>query len=328
MKTVDKSYVKYRGGERPSNEAQVVAAHYELMGGMFAPAFYDGVALSKDPPQLVGLEKPNMVVARSLMPGLPISPQFPACETTVRATSLNGLPAVWVVSKNADPDRRILFIHGGGYSFGNIFIYQFLMAHLSRATGCAVFAVDYRKAPEFPYPAGLNDCRDAYSHVLGEGPVGVGEASAIFVMGDSAGGGLTLSLALKLREERLRVPECIVAISPATDLTQSASSLSPEEKSGGAGMFRGYFGNEPPENPFVSPLFGDLSGLPPIIIQVSDEEGLRDDSYRFADRAHQAGVNVRLEIWRHMVHVHQMMVPYLPEANEAIDSIAEFVGQF
>jgi monoterpene epsilon-lactone hydrolase len=323
-----KSYITYHGGESPSREAEVVAARYGLVGGIFAPAFYDAKAMAKDPPEVIALDRPDMQFARVVMPGLPVQPEFPDCRTVVKTGRLNDLPTVWVCAEGASETHRLLFLHGGGYSFGNIYIYQFLMAHISRVSGCSVFAIDYRKAPEHPFPSGLNDALEAYRHILMHGPSGRSETTHVRIAGDSAGGGLALSLALKIRDLGLTRPECLVALSPATDLTQSSESLSPQERAGGRGMFRGYYADASPEDPYVSPLFGDLTGFPSLLIQVSDTEGLRDDSFRFAERAHLAGVDVNLEIWRNMVHVHQLMVPFLPEAVDAVQSIGRFIKRY
>lgn len=202
------------------------------------------------------------------------------------------------------------------------------MAHLSQATECAVLGVDYRLAPEYPFPAGLEDNLSAYDYLFRNGIGGLEEADKIFIVGDSAGGNLALSVSLKLRDVGARMCDAVVAISPVTDLNLTAPSLTEMERAGGRQMYAAYAGLAGLDDPLVSPLNADYSNFPPLLLQVGGAEGLLADSTRLAACAHQSGVEVTLEIWRHMIHVHQVMAPMLPEAVAAIEHIGRFLRKF
>ena len=240
------------------------------------------------------------------------------------------IPCEWVLAPGADSDVRLLYIHGGGFVSGSGGRYLPLAAHISAAAKCAVLLPDYRLAPEHPFPAGLNDCVDAHQWMLANGPSGPAAAKATFVAGDSAGGSLTLTTLLALRDRKLTLPAGGIPISPTTDLTLASESLKtvsdPIISAKTMPVFRDhYLGKTDPKNPLASPVFGDYHGLPPLLIQVGEHEMLRDDSVRVAKKARADGISVKLEAWPGMFHVFQSHEPLLPEAREAIEHIAEFM---
>ncbi len=241
------------------------------------------------------------------------------------------VPCEWVLAPGADPDVRLLYLHGGGFVSGSGGFYLPLAAHLSAAAKCAVLLPDYRLAPEHRFPAGLDDCVLAHNWMVANGPAGPAPARATFVAGDSAGGNLTLATLLALRDRRLPLPAGGIPISPCTDWTLASDSLQtvldPIISAKTMPVFRDHYllGTADPRLPLASPAFGDYRGLPPLLIQVGEHEMLRDDSIRVAKKARSDGASVRLEVWPGMFHVFQSHDPLLPEARAAIDHIGEFV---
>jgi len=241
---------------------------------------------------------------------------------------IDGLPCEWVVAPGADPDLRLLYLHGGGYVSGSGGAYLQLAADISKAAKCAVLLPDYGLAPEHRFPGGLEDCVRAHEWMLSSGPFGPAGASATFISGDSAGGGLTLATLLALRDRGLRLPAGGMPISACADMTITGESMRTEEDHifsvrSMPAVVDLYLGGQDPRNPLASPVFGDYSGIPPLLIQVGEHEMLRDDSVRVAARASSAGVNVTLEVWPGMVHVFH--VRGLPESREAIEHMARFM---
>jgi len=240
------------------------------------------------------------------------------------------VPCEWVAAPGADPDVRVLYIHGGGFVSGSAAFYLTMAAHLSAAAKCVVLLPDYRLAPEHPFPVGLNDCVRAHEWLLANGPSGPATARATFVAGDSAGGCLTLSTLLALRDRKLKLPAGGIPISPVTDFTLASESLKtvvdPIISSKTMPVFREhYLGKTDPRDPLASPVFGDYRGLPPILFQTGEHEMLRDDSVRAADKAKADGADVTLEIWPGMFHVFQSHEPLLPEARESFRHMADFI---
>jgi acetyl esterase/lipase len=244
---------------------------------------------------------------------------------------LDGMPCEWVVATGADPDLRLLYLHGGGFVSGSGGNYLPLAADISAAAQCAVLLPDYRLAPEHRFPAGLEDCIRAYEWMRVTGPRGAAPAKATFIGGDSAGGCLTLATLLALRDRRRPLPLGGVPLSACTDLTLAGDSIRTEEdpicSARAMSVFAElYLGETDPRSPLASPLFGDFTGIPPLLIQAGEHEMLRDDSVRVAARAAADGVDVKLEIWPGMVHVFQ--IRGLPESREAIAHIAAFLRSF
>ena len=240
------------------------------------------------------------------------------------------VPCEWVLAPGADPDLRLLYLHGGGFVSGSGGFYLAQAAHISAAAKCAVLLPDYRLAPEHPFPTGLEDCVRAHEWMVANGPSGPARSKATFVAGDSAGGSLTLATLLALRDRGLTLPAGGIALSPTADLTLASESLKtvsdPIISAKTMPVFRDYYlGKTDPRNPLASPVFGDYRGIPPLLIQVGEHEMLRDDSIRVAKKARSDGISVKLEVWPGMFHVFQSHEPLLPEGKEAIDHIADFM---
>ncbi len=257
------------------------------------------------------------------------------------AASAAGVGAEWVLASGSDPNRRTLYIHGGAYTIGSPKSHRSITARFAEITRGAVLAIDYRLMPEHPRRAGIDDCRSAYRWLLENGPDGAAPAASIFVAGDSAGGNLTLSLIAWARDAGLRRPDAAIALSPATDSTLGSPSLKANLATDPmlGPIFRhlmpipralllwlAWFQNRiRPADPIVSPLAGDLSNLPPLLIQASRAEMLIDDARRYVNKARAAGSPVQLQTWSHMVHVWQIFTPALPEARDAFDEIGKFI---
>ncbi|GAB2729960.1 alpha/beta hydrolase [Halomonas garicola] len=249
----------------------------------------------------------------------------------------------WMVAPEADTRRRVLYLHGGGWTAGSPRSHRAITDRLSRATRAAVFAVDYRLMPEHRFMDGVKDCREAYRWLLDNGPEGAAEAEFMLVAGDSAGGSHTLGLLAWLRDSGLRQADGAVAFSPSTDLTLTAPSNRRNIATDWLlGPMFGRFARLPrplvwwavlalfrvsPTHPQASPLRGRLAGLPPTLIQASADEMLVDNARRYAARATAEGSPVTLQLWPGMVHVWQIFAPLLPEADEAFAEVAAFVAQ-
>ncbi len=244
------------------------------------------------------------------------------------AVDAGGVPAQWLTPQGAAMDRVILYVHGGGYVMMSAETHRKMVSHIAKATGCRALNVDYRLAPEYPHPAPVNDAVTAYQWLLGQGI----KPSAIAIAGDSAGGGLCLATALKLRDLGVALPAALVPISPWTDMESSGESMrtraaldmivSPAAISQISAMF---LQGGSARDPYASPLYANLKGLPPTYIQVGDEEVLLDDSVRFADLAKKAGVDITLEIFPEMQHVFQIAAGTMPEADAAISKIGAWL---
>lgn len=238
----------------------------------------------------------------------------------------------WVMEAGADPDLRILYLHGGGFVAGEIATHRPFARLISRMTGHAVFLVDYRLAPEHAFPAALHDAADGMAYLLEHSPVAISPPRSFFVMGDSAGANLCLSLLCRLRDGGLPLPAGGVMMSGFFDLTRSGSSHRENREKDImlqsdflAFCAQGYQGERPATDPMISPVFADLSGLPPLLFQVGDAEMLRDDSVAAAKQAVAMGTPARLEVWPGMFHSWQSFHPHFPEAVAAVEHIAEFV---
>src|SRR5262245_46047251 len=249
-------------------------------------------------------------------------------DVQLMRSKIGEIPCEWVLAPGADPDVRLLYLHGGGWVSGTGGNYLPLAADISAAARCAVLLPDYRLAPEHPFPAGLEDCVAAHDWLVANGPAGPGPAKVTFIAGDSAGGNLTLATLLALRDRKRPLPAGGIAISAATDFTLSSESLKsvidPIISARTMPEFRErYLEKLDPRNPLASPVFGDYRGIPPLLIQVGEHEMLRDDCIRAANKARSDGIPVKLEVWPGMVHVFQ--IRGLPESRMAIEHIAEFV---
>lgn len=252
----------------------------------------------------------------------------PPAETQTLAVDADGVSADRVSTPLSQDCRHVFFLHGGGFIIGSPALYRHFTWRIASAARAHVLAVDYRLAPEHPFPAALDDAVVAYRWLLTDGAL----PRQIAVMGDSAGGGLVLSLLLRLRDLRIPLPAAAVALSPWTDLALTGSSL--KLNAGVDPMVSPchvqrfvdcYLGGADPRSPYASPLYGNLAGLPPTLIQVGSDEVLRDDAVRMADRMNAARCPVELEIWPRMPHVWHLFAPVMPEARQAIARIGEFV---
>lgn len=255
---------------------------------------------------------------------------FPsAAKVACQDVGIGGVKAQWIAAPDAAPDRVILYLHGGGYVMGSIETHRELVARLSKAALARCLALDYRLAPENPFPAAVNDATAAYRWLLAQGI----KPARIVIAGDSAGGGLTLAALIALRDLGLPAPAAGVCLSPWTDLEGTGESMrtraaedpvvSREMIVALAKLYVGEQGDM--HDPLAAPLYADLTGLPPLLIQVGNAETLLDDSTRVAERAEAVGVDVVLQIWDEMPHVWQWFAPILPEGQEALDKIGEFV---
>jgi epsilon-lactone hydrolase len=251
-----------------------------------------------------------------------------AGDVKCEAVNANGIAAEWIVPPGAASDRVILYLHGGGYIMGSINTHRATVARIARAAQARGFAIDYRVAPEHPFPAAVEDAAAAYRWLLAQGY----QPSRIVIAGDSAGGGLVLAALLSLRDSGAPMPAAAVPISPWTDMEGTGASVKTNAArdpmvtiDGLNSMAKLYVGQQDPKHPLASPLYGDFRGLPPLLIQVGAAEILLDDSTRVADRAKAAGVQVELEAWDDMFHVWHAFAKILPEGQQAIDRIGQFV---
>jgi epsilon-lactone hydrolase len=280
-------------------------------------AFAQGAAQAKSPQDL----RAAMAAAFSAFPS--------AGEVKCEPVDANGVKAEWITANNAASDRVILYLHGGGYVMGSIDTHRELVARLSKAAQARALALDYRLAPENPFPAAVDDSITAYRWLLAQGY----KPGRIVVAGDSAGGGLAVSTLLALRDIGAPSPAGAACISPWVDFEAEGESMtsraardplvSREMILSIAKMYMGENGSL--REPLAAPINAVLNDLPPLFIQVGDAETLLDDSTRLADHAEQAGVDVTLQIWEEMPHVWHLAAPVLPEGQEAIEKIGEFV---
>jgi monoterpene epsilon-lactone hydrolase len=251
----------------------------------------------------------------------------------VLRTEVAGRTVDWVVPEGADPSARLLYLHGGAFIAGSVHTHRALAARIAEAAGCVGLVVDYRIAPEDPFPAALEDCIAALEYAAHYGPDGtLSSPTSLFIGGDSAGGGLTLATLIATRGQ---FPvTAAVTLSAWTDLTCSGESLvtraatepflAPHLMHPTAAA---YLAGHDPRDPQASPLYADLSGLPPLLMQAGDAEILLDDTRRFAAKARAAGVDVRCEIWPEMFHVFQAFSTILPEGQEAIVSLGAYLRE-
>jgi monoterpene epsilon-lactone hydrolase len=258
-----------------------------------------------------------------------IASVFPlAADVTCEAVTAGGVPAEWVVAPGAVAGRVILYLHGGGYVIGSISTHRELASRLSRAAVARALVIDYRLAPEHPHPAAVEDATAAYRWLLSTGT----DPSRIVIAGDSAGGGLTVATLVAVRDAGLPLPAAGVCLSPWVDLEGIGESMTtkavvdPMVQGDDLRMMAAmYLAGQDPRTPLAAPLYANLAGLPPLLIQVGTAETLLDDSTRLAERARKAGVAVTLEPWEDMVHVWQIFATMLPEGRAAIERIGEFV---
>lgn len=246
---------------------------------------------------------------------------------TVTPVDVDGIPAEWLVPAETKNEGVILYTIGGGYVSGTLQDHRSMVAKIVLGSQTRMLIFEHRLAPEHPYPAAIEDSVKAYRWLLAQNI----SPTKIMIVGESAGGGLCLATLLAIRDLGIPIPAAVVAMSPWTDLTLSGESyrtkarvcLSP--KGMGAVCSHYYVGDQDPTLPWISPLFGDLYGLPPMYISVGEYETMLDDSTRFAEKAKKAGVDVTLKVGEKMVHCYPLMAPFYPEATQELETICRFI---
>jgi epsilon-lactone hydrolase len=258
-----------------------------------------------------------------------------AGDVKLEEVDLGAVKGEWSIVPGSDAARVLLFFHGGGYCSGSIVSHRRMVTEAGRAAGMRTLAIDYRLAPEHPYPAAHEDALKAWRFLRKQGV----EARHIAVGGDSAGGNLTITLINRLRAAGEEQPACAWLASPWTDLTMSGASLEAKDHIDPL-IHKAYLeeladayapnGSKPfhRKDPLISPLFADLSGFPPTLIQVGSSETLLDDAVRFARAAGLADVNVTLQVWPHMIHAWPMWNAKLAEGREALARAGEFIRRW
>jgi monoterpene epsilon-lactone hydrolase len=289
-----------------------------------SPEFYDLVKRMRARPQQI-----DQTVDQSRANFEAMSRNFkPAADASFERVDADGVAAEWVSTEASQQLPVILFFHGGGYCIGSAETHRDLVSRLCTAAGARALSVDYRLAPENPFPAAVDDGVAAYRWLRRQGV----PASSIVIAGDSAGGGLALATLLALKEAGDELPAGGVCMSPVTDHTKSGESMRTKvdldpmvHPTTSTANSNRYLGGADAKIPLASPLYADLKGLPPLLILVGTSEVLLDDSTRFAERAKAAGVSVELEVWDEMIHIWPYFAAILPEARQAIDRMGAFI---
>lgn len=323
-KPVEEACQSFPGHGGPSNGHWEAVAAIEQFG-------MDAMGLGR---------KQRLAFMRKFMDDMGQKRQYSAEFVPVDA---GGVPAEWVLVPEADTSRRVLYIHGGAFIAGSPLSHRNVTSRYAEFCGAAVLAIDYRLMPEHRRQQGIDDCRTAYRWILDHGPNGPEPVSHLVISGDSAGGNLSLSLTAWVRDQGLRAPDAVVALSPTVDATFTSPSIITNIESDvmlgplfsvllkiPAVVRRWIFVLENrfnPANPVVSPVFGDLAGLPPTLIQVSEAEMLFDDARRYVNKARASGSPALVQSWGHMLHVWHIFYPEIREAGEAWNEIRKFVDE-
>jgi acetyl esterase/lipase len=254
-----------------------------------------------------------------------------ADDVNLELVDLDGVSGEWSIAPGSDATRVLIFFHGGGYCSGSILSHRRMVAEAGRAAGTRTLAVGYRLAPEHPFPAALDDALTVWRYVQNQGVA----AKHIAIGGDSAGGGLTVALINRLRNAREELPGCAWLVSPWTDLTMSGETLTTKDAIDPI-IHKGYLGELADaylpagmdrKDPQISPLYADLKGLPPTLIQVGSAETLLADATRFAAAAGAADVPVTLEIWPHMIHAWHLWNAHLEPGRRALANAGSFIRE-
>jgi monoterpene epsilon-lactone hydrolase len=275
-------------------------------------------------------ERPDIAAIRRNLKNISRFIPGPPKGTDAARIDAGGVQAIQVATPRSRRDRHVLYLHGGGYNYGSPALYRDFIWRIADVTEARVLCLDYRLAPEYPFPAALDDAVGAYRWLLTEGAA----PGRMAIMGDSAGGGLTFGTLLRLRDELVPLPAAAAGLSPWTDLSLSGpsvrtnASVDPMLNATQARFLADdYLGGADPAHPYASPLFGDPTGLPPSLLQVGSDEILRDDAALMAERMRGAGCAAELEIWPRMPHVWQLYARFLPEARQAVERIGRFITQ-
>jgi len=246
---------------------------------------------------------------------------------SIENQDIEGIHAEWLIPKVTNHEKVILYVHGGGYVSGSCSDHRAIISKFAKNTGVKNLLYDYRLAPEHPFPAAINDSVIVYQWLLHSGF----KSENIVIAGESAGGGLCLATLLALKEGNISLPAAAVAISPWTDLTCSSDSYQTKNKVSPAPLdswivFSKYYAGENPKDlPLISPLFGNLTGLPPILINSAVDDELFEDGEKFYLKAKRAGVDITFRAGIGMVHCYPLLAPMFPEATEAIKEIIGFI---
>lgn len=284
------------------------------------------------------LQRKNLRKARAIFDSVSDGRKF---NGNIIPADANGVTAEWVIAPGADETRRVLYIHGGGFAMGSPKSHRAITCKFAEITGCAVLAIDYRLMPENRLMDCIEDCRTAYRWILENGPDGPKELQQLFVSGDSAGGHLSLNVIAWARDNQLRPANAVVVFSPLTDATFSGASIRSNVATDVMlKPFMQILNRLPqfikswwalwnyklrPANPLASPLLGNLSNLPPTLVQVSAAEMLFDDARRYVFKAIASGSAAKLQSWTDMVHIWQIFNPLLPQAEEAWEEVGKFL---
>lgn len=262
-----------------------------------------------------------------------VAPKPPE-DTKMIDTSVNGIPAAWVLAPNSEPDRRIVLFHGGAFVSCSRVSHGGLASHLARVCHAAVLLPEYRLAPEHVFPAALDDCLTAYEWALVSGPNGTAPVRSLAMVGDASGGWLTLAALLRLRDNRKPLPVAAATLSAWTDLSLTGESVRTRAEADPflseallrfcASQFLGRARPLPTEA--RGPIEGDFRGLPPVLLQVGDAEILLDDSVRTGQRLREAGVESVVKVWPEMFHAWQFFADSVPEGSTAIEEVGEFLN--
>jgi epsilon-lactone hydrolase len=252
-------------------------------------------------------------------------------DISTERVGAGGVPAEWIAAPGVDQAAVMLYLHGGGYVLGSMRTHRVMLAHLARASGCKVLGLEYRLAPENPFPAPVDDTLAAYRWLLSQGY----DHRKIVLAGDSAGGGLVVAAMVAMRYVGEPLPAAGICLSPWVDMEATGQSFVTNATSDPSvakdrilRMAAVYLAGKSPQAPLASPIHADLHGLPPLLVQVGSIETLLDDAKALTARAQAAGVSVEYEVWEDMPHVWQHFAPILPEAQQAIARIGQFVRKY
>jgi len=248
-------------------------------------------------------------------------------DIEIKSINIREIHAEWIIPQGAPKNKVLMYIHGGGFISGNCDTHRMHVIKFAKSSGISCLLFDYRLAPENKFPAAVEDCVIVYDWLLKNGY----EPSNIVIGGESAGGTLTFSMLLALKDSEKTLPKAAFSISPLTDSNCKAKSFNYNAKKDIATLnswnvwTKLYIGDSDVNNPLISPIYGELEGLPPLFICVGTHEVHYDDAVNFAEKAEKAGVSVKLSVWNNMVHAFPIMSPLFPEAKNALDEICTFV---
>lgn len=276
---------------------------------------------------------PRANTVESLRKALDLMASFPkiAKDIKIEKANIDGIQAEWITTPDIKRSNALLYLHGGAYIGGSIRNSREFCSRISRSAGVSVLNVDYRLAPEYPFPSALEDSINTYKWLLKTGFL----PENIIFGGDSAGGGLVIAAMVKLKDSRIKLPAAAFCLSPWVDLALKGETMETKEsidpfvtKEGLEMAVSYYLKNEDILNPLASPLYANLEGLPPLFIQVGTSELLLDDSIRLAQQAQNFGIEVQLKIWKDMIHVFSLLGNTIPEVQAANKEIIEFINLY